>query len=215
MDTHNQDKLNPTFAQKTVLFEGTLGIIGALGAWITGLALWNAVIPETISDFKTQAFWGLVLTVLLIAVMWAVQCLPFRGIQRLSTLSQRIIFPLLKHTTFMDRFCVCLSAGVGEELLFRGFIQTLIIVYWPWGTDWGLNAILGIGVSAFLFGLGHSLTRSYTLIATGLGVSFGIVYYRTGALLIPIIAHTLYDVWAMQQILWQSRNDNLTDLDLP
>lgn len=184
-----------------------MGVIAALCAWIDGLSLWQTVIPASWGELRTQLGQGMVLTLVMIAAMWGIQKIPLSGIKRLSSLSQQLLYPILKKTTFSDRVCICLSAGVGEELMFRGLLQTVIIVYWPWGTDWGLNIILGIVVSSVLFGLCHSLTKCYALLAGLIGAAFGFVYLATGSLLVPMIAHALYDLWAMDYMLWSVRRE--------
>ena len=78
-------------------------------------------------------------------------------------------------------FCLSLSAGVGEELLFRGAFQPL------WGA---------VG-TAIVFGLLHSLSFSYFAVSTLFGAWLGFLYQQTGNLLVPVSIHFLYDMLAL------------------
>ncbi len=72
---------------------------------------------------------------------------------------------------------VALSAGVGEEFLFRGVIQYHLGLWW----------------TSLLFGLAHPLSPAYILYATAAGLVLGGLVQATGALLPAILCHTLVD----------------------
>ena len=83
-----------------------------------------------------------------------------------------------------------ISQGLGEELLFRGFIMTRLAQMFRLNrAAWGA-AVLVQGV---LFGLMHSYQGVAGMISTaGAGVVFGIGYLMTGRNLLPcVIAHAL------------------------
>ena len=78
--------------------------------------------------------------------------------------------------------------GVGEELLFRGLIQTDLTKAFGW--KWGL-----IGAT-FIFMVMHLTWRSvpelgFTFIA---GLLLGYIYYRTRSLVAPIVMHGVGNV---------------------
>ncbi len=58
----------------------------------------------------------------------------------------------------------------------------------PWESP-----VVAIVIAAILFGLAYSLSLSYTILTTVLGIYLGTVFYATGNLLIPIVAHAVYD----------------------
>ncbi|WP_026278829.1 MULTISPECIES: CPBP family intramembrane glutamic endopeptidase [unclassified Thioalkalivibrio] len=89
---------------------------------------------------------------------------------------------------------ISLLAGLGEELLVRGVLQTWL--------DTHLPAFLAILIAAVVFGLAHAITRLYFVFATAIGLYLGLVYYLTGNLLVVIITHALYD-WIV--IHWYRR----------
>jgi hypothetical protein len=84
-------------------------------------------------------------------------------------------------TTVADICLISLWAGIAEELLFRGVIQT----------RWGLIP------ASILFGLLHFVTPAYALLATVVGFYIGLLHHFFQGLLIPIQLHALYDFAAL------------------
>jgi hypothetical protein len=84
---------------------------------------------------------------------------------------------------------VSLAAGVCEEVLFRGVLQT------------GLSRWLGPGAALVLasaaFGLCHCVNRAYAVLAGSLGAGLGGLMLCTDNLLTPIVTHTVYDFAAL------------------
>uniref|UniRef100_A0A7S1YXI1 CAAX prenyl protease 2/Lysostaphin resistance protein A-like domain-containing protein n=1 Tax=Ditylum brightwellii TaxID=49249 RepID=A0A7S1YXI1_9STRA len=87
-----------------------------------------------------------------------------------------------------------LAAGFGEEMLFRGVLQTYLM-------DNTSNLYVSVGLSSVLFGLLHLATPLYAIIATLASSYFGYLFLAFGSggtnLAVPIICHGLYDVWAL------------------
>jgi len=73
---------------------------------------------------------------------------------------------------------VCLSAGIGEEVMFRGFLLRYLI-----DSHWSLTLAV-LGTSA-LFGLAHAGHGWRGIVRTGLlGLVFALLYLATGSLLV-------------------------------
>ena len=81
-------------------------------------------------------------------------------------------------------------AGVGEEALFRGVVQTALLHHLP---TW-----VAVAATAVLFGLAHFLSLTYALLAALVGGYLGALHVATGNLLVPILAHALYDFVALR-----------------
>jgi uncharacterized protein len=80
-------------------------------------------------------------------------------------------------------------AGLGEEALFRGWLQ-------PWlENDWG--AWPACLAAAFVFGLAHSITLGYAVCATAIGIALGALQIYSEGWLSPAVAHALYDFLAL------------------
>lgn len=85
---------------------------------------------------------------------------------------------------------MAVGAGVCEELLFRGVVQTWIDGFAP--------VAVAVIVSNIIFGVLHMRTVLYAVIAGAVGVYFGVIFVMTENLLAPIIAHGLYDAVALE-----------------
>jgi membrane protease YdiL (CAAX protease family) len=110
-------------------------------------------------------------------------------IQRLLREMEQTIAPLFRGCTMMDFVVIALAASLGEELLFRGAVQT-----------WGVRVAglpVGVLVASALFGLAHFITPTYALIAGAIGLYLGVLFAATGNLLVPVVVHALYDFLAL------------------
>ena len=87
---------------------------------------------------------------------------------------------------------LALLSSAGEELLFRGVLQTLI---GRWTTP-----IVGLVVASFLFGLAHALSKVYFLLATVIGFFLGWMAWYYHDLAAPIVAHAMYDFVALMYL---------------
>ena len=88
---------------------------------------------------------------------------------------------------------VCVTAGVCEEIIFRGWIIRYLAALPAGLTLWG-----SLGVSAALFGLVHLYQgwRGVALTAV-LGGLLGFLFLNTGSLIVPIVLHVLIDLRAL------------------
>jgi len=103
---------------------------------------------------------------------------------------------MLKKNTVQDLLLnlvlVAVFAGIGEELLFRGVMQRLFIKLFknPWA---------GILVTAFIFSAFH--LQFYGFIPRFiLGILLGLIYWYSGSLWPAIIAHFVYDAFAVVMV---------------
>ena len=84
-----------------------------------------------------------------------------------------------------------LSAGIAEELSFRGFVLTRMEILT--GSIWP-----GIILGAFSFGIGHLYQGWAGVVLIGTyGMMFSLLFYARGSLIPCIIAHALQDVLAI------------------
>lgn len=85
---------------------------------------------------------------------------------------------------------LALSAGVTEEITYRGLLVLALAVGLP---ALGHGAV--VAVAAALFGLAHWYQGRLGMVATGaLGAVFAQLYLATGSLLLPIVLHLLVDL---------------------
>jgi membrane protease YdiL (CAAX protease family) len=103
----------------------------------------------------------------------------------------------------MNLLFVAVFAGVGEEFFFRGVLQRIFIRLLK-------NPVAGILVTAFVFSAIHF--QFYGFIPRFiLGVLLGMVYWYSGSLWPAILAHVVYDGFAVVAIYF---NPSLADQDV-
>lgn len=101
---------------------------------------------------------------------------------------------------FLNLLFIAAFAGVGEELFFRGVLQRLFIKLFK-------NVWLGIIVTAIIFSAIHF--QFYGFIPRFiLGILLGLIYWYSGSLWPAIIAHFMYDGFAVVMIWF---NPSLAD----
>jgi hypothetical protein len=164
-----------------VLFEAGLGAAACLVGWMLGRPPWELI------EWNLEGIvWGLVATLPMLACYAAAVWLPIRSLRRLSRLVRWLLGPLLEGGGWPRLALISAAAGFGEELLFRGLVQNL-------GQRW-LGTLGGLTLASVLFGLVHPLTRLYVVVAAVIGFYLGWLWLATENLLVPIIAHGLYDL---------------------
>jgi CAAX protease family protein len=103
---------------------------------------------------------------------------PIRFLLPVTT-SQRWLFVL-----------VCLTAGIAEEWIYRGFVLHFLVAELP-----QLNAWLLVVVAAAMFGIAHAYQgKTGTILTSVLGLLFTLLYIGSGNLLLPMVLHTLIDL---------------------
>ena len=175
----------PSFA---AAFEGGLAILAIGLGWVFG------VMPtETIRWSLSDIGWGLVATLPMLLQLWICVKSPWRPFSNVSRAIDETIVPLLQRCSLIDLAAICLLAGLGEEMLFRGFLQQLVC-------DWvgePMGVWVGLVVASVVFGLVHAVTPTYAVAAGLIGLLLGGLWLATGNLLAPITAHAVYDFFAL------------------
>lgn len=102
--------------------------------------------------------------------------------------------PVQVFTTLLLAILLALASGFGEEIVFRGYLQSLIAKRY--------NASAAILIVAVLFALSHPVVEVqnpwlYLAMAILVGVLFGVTFVRSGSLWMGIALHT---VWNYSQI---------------
>lgn len=144
---------------------------------------------------------GVLATLPLLIVFFAMQQLPYAPIRKIRNLLQDSLGASLSGRHWADLFILAGIAGFSEEVLFRGFLQ-------PWlESVWG--GPVGLLVSNLIFAMVHAVTPLYALLALlmGLYMGFFLDYDGERKLLSPIVIHTLYDFVAFLVILRNYRNN--------
>ena len=148
---------------------------------------------DALPDHLAAMFWGVVATVPMLSTMVLVEKVPVRCVWHLRHFVRRRIVPVFAHESIGSLAMISAAAGVGEELLFRGLVQAGL-ASWIGGRH---GVWIAVAAASLAFGLAHCLTRSYVVLAAIIGAYLGWLFWFSGHLLVPIVAHGLYDFVAL------------------
>jgi len=85
---------------------------------------------------------------------------------------------------------LCITAGVCEETLFRGFLLHYLHVF-----PWTLNLTLALLISSVMFGLNHLYAGTSGVASSAVtGLLLGLLFLLTGNLLLPMVLHAALDL---------------------
>ncbi len=205
---HGDLRMQPaTLVWVGLALEAALLMVGLLAAW-----LFNFFDRDRPLDGFFTGAWGseLALGALLslpllgaIYVIFEWQ-LPFlRDFQRL--LDDQLV-PLFKPLNLWQVAAISISAGVGEEMLFRWCLQGGLLPL--------VGPLLALLIASVIFGVCHWVTASYALMATLLGGLIGWVYWQWGPLT-AIALHAMYDFLAIQFMIKSRPNQPAAQAAFP
>lgn len=106
-------------------------------------------------------------------------------------------------------FGLSITAGICEELLFRGYLLHILSEYLP--------TYAAVFLSSLAFGLGHIYQgRIHVLRTTILGAVMALIYLATDTIIVPIILHAMLDIYGgvMAYIVLQKHPHNVLDVKL-
>ena len=141
--------------------------------------------------------WGLVATLPMLAMLAAALRWPVGPLGRIKAFFDRELAPALAGCGWPDLALISVAAGVGEEMLFRGVIQG--------GLARPLGPGAAVAAAGVLFGLFHPVSTTYVVVAGLLGAYLGLVWLVTGNLLAAMVAHAVYDFFALVVMLRDRR----------
>jgi membrane protease YdiL (CAAX protease family) len=184
-----------SFVRTAFFFETSLGVGALLVGWVVGVDP-LATVPVTAGSLNNHLlaiFWGVVATLPLLIGLLLINQLQFQPLVRIRGFVAERVAPLFAPLSLFELAAISFAAGFGEEMLFRGLLQTGIAE--SIGGSAGIAA--AIVVVSILFGACHWLTPTYAVLATIAGAYFGGLFLLTGNLLAPLVAHALYDYLAL------------------
>jgi membrane protease YdiL (CAAX protease family) len=177
-----------TIVGLAILVEGGLIVL----AWMLGFVVDERPFRQIDLD-AMDVLRGMAATVPLILLFLAMIAWPVGPLRRIKQFSEEVVRPLLAECSVVDLFGISTLAGFGEEMLFRGVMQS---AFAHWMPVWGAVALASI-----LFGLMHAITATYALMASLMGAYLGWLWLYTGNLLVPILVHLLYDFVVLLYLL--------------
>jgi len=175
------------------LFEGGLLAVAFLAGWFLDCSP-TATLTWSLDDFGL----GLLATVPML-ILLAI-CVLSRSAEmvKIRNFQRDTIGPLLADCHWYDIVLLALLAGICEEALFRGFLFLWLARF---------NSVLAVLISNLAFGAAHAVTPLYGILAAfmGLYLTALLALDSTPNLLIPMTAHTVYDIAALGLVIWDYR----------
>ena len=187
-----------------VFFEGGLAPLSLLLGWLLGHP------PlEHFAWSLRDATWGVLAAIPLTLMFLAMLRWPIGPLARVKKFCDTEVVPMLEKSTWAEIALISLSAGVGEEMLFRGVVQDSL-------TGWlglSLGAVAGepaLRPDASDFGNLHVIMRHFLASIWG-------VWFVGGNLLTVMVTHALYDFAALAYLLRirPANEDNPTRFSRP
>ena len=177
---------------RAVFFEAILLLLAWGIGYLIKIPVWQQ------AKLTGQALlWGILATLPLFAgLIWTVRTQSPRFAE-LRQFVQQYVVPLFAGCSLWEMALIALIAGVGEELLFRGLIQTgltAVTSLWP-----------GLLLASLIFGLLHYITRLYAILAALIGLYLGFLFITFDNLAVAMIVHTLYDFVALIYLVRMNR----------
>ena len=195
------------------LTEGSLLSMTALqGVALTalGLAIWwssGRAIEDWISFTSRDLLIGIASTVGLIALALVGFLFP-RISEYLIRMQRETYGWLTKFNSWRVIIVISFFAGTWEEALFRGGVQV-------WLMDL-VGAPLAIAIASAVFAAVHFSKPAIGFIQFLIGCVLGVIYWQTGSLLGVMIAHFLYDIFALWYLMREmTRMDREEALSAP
>ena len=167
-----------------MLFESGLGFVGLALAWGFNISLQSRLQVTSPAVIR-----GLVACLPMLLLLVVVSSISWPPLIRLRNQVETIVRELLGGSSWVEIAAICFAAGLGEELLFRGALQPLVAQF--------TNATVAIAAVGVIFGLAHSLSIAYFIIATLIGCYFGWLMEAYDDLVAPVVAHAVYDFVAI------------------
>jgi len=170
-----------------LLFQGGIGVVGALAIWLFDIPLLSAdfSLVRAVGFGAAGALVTYLLLLQLTKLTWLFPDNLSEQMQALYEFAASYRWPAL--------VLLSLLAGVGEELLFRGAVQGWLLQHTgPWTS---------VIAASLLFGLVHYVSLTYFIMATGLGLILGAGYQLSGSLAMVMVWHAIYDILALYFLL--------------
>ena len=161
-------------------------------AW--ALSRWLGIRPFDRLDLTPAAvIIGAAASAPLLLGLWWTLSTRVRSVRRLVELVQAQLGPVLASRSSLELALLATLAGAAEETLFRGVVQVWLARAMP--------EELALVVAGALFGAAHFVTPMYALLAAMAGIYLGAVFWAQGNLLVPLVAHALYDFVALTYLV--------------
>jgi membrane protease YdiL (CAAX protease family) len=171
-----------------VVVEGGLALVALVAAWLFRVSL-RDMFPAFGKPLVSAILRGLLATLPMLAIFLLLVNSNWPMMRQLREQVEWLISEMFPNGGIAQFAMVAVLAGVGEELLFRGALQTTL---GNWTTP-----VIGLVITSLLFGLAHALSKLYFLFAIAVGAFLGWMTLEYNDLVAPMVAHGVYDFLAL------------------
>lgn len=134
---------------------------------------------------------GMLAALPLVGAVQLLEHLPLEPIRELKRTTEEKLMGVMVQLRTVDLLGISICAGVGEEMLFRGWLMmSLSGPMADWTTPMLAMAVI---LSSIAFGLAHPISPMYVVVTGLIGVYMALLLIWSGNLLVPIAAHAFYD----------------------
>jgi uncharacterized protein len=177
-----------------VLFEFSLVGLASLLGWLFGINPFSTLTWRDPRWLGRQLLWGGLGVVPLLGVFLWLRTSRLAVWRELREFLQEELIPYFSRATPWELAWVALAAGVGEELLFRGFLLSALQARLD---PHVMGGWLPLILSSVVFGLAHCVSWTYLVLASVVGLYLGWLMLATGSLWAPMTTHAVYDLAAL------------------
>ena len=161
-------------------------------AWAIGALVRISPWQEVKLTWLAVAWSVLAALPLLAGLVWTVHTRWSVFVQLRHYVQERVV-PLFAGCSLFELALISGFAGIGEELFFRGLLQT--------GLTGASSLWIGLGLTSTIFGLAHFISLTYAILAALIGLYLGILLIAFDNLAVPMIVHALYDFVALTYLV--------------
>jgi uncharacterized protein len=179
-------------AAMALAFEGGLALVAIGLGWLVGQP------PlEEIQANGSGLGLGMLATLPMAVMLWTLVKFPIGPLGNLVRVLDRLVAPMFDGCSLAALAAIALVAGLGEEMFFRGVIQSALTEWLPGPQpEW-----LALVAASALFGAVHWITPTYAVLAALIGAYLGWLWIASGNLAVPIVAHGAYDFLALVYVV--------------
>lgn len=192
LSTTGELPFNGRYILEILFYQSLIVVVSAVAAKVLNTP--NFGLGENISADAASVKFGVVAVLPLILLAVGLDMIEkyVPALQEVTVTTQRSVLFLLgtqrkPFTALLVAAAAGIIAGIGEEMLFRGVIQTWL------SARCGLY--MSISLSSLFFGALHAVTPMYAALTFIGSLYFGILYHISlENLVVPMVTHALYDV---------------------
>ncbi len=208
MSTEETEQTPDSVFSTAIALELGLGALAILLGWLCGVDVRQWIPrPEPGQWGQIASGFGLgaLAAVPMLLAIELIEWIDWKPIRELQELEKMPIVSQLLELSAGELIAISIAAGVGEELLLRGWLLGWITG--PLTSATMQVIVVGLVLSSLAFGLMHLITPAYAVITFVLGVYLGGLVLWSENLLVPIAAHAVYDAVHLLMAKRQARND--------